>query len=140
MAATALATIKNWFKTGLKPTQTQFWATWDSFWHKDENIPIAKIDGLTAAIDGKAEAAQLTAHLTDPEAHPNLVQKERRTNFTPEEDTISIQLNVLIGVEIDGIMVMSQVIQSGFVHDTETGTLEFDFKAGMKHLIFYTIP
>src|SRR5690554_3023322 len=46
MAITALNTIKNWFKTGLKPTQAQFWATWDSFWHKDQSIPQANITNL----------------------------------------------------------------------------------------------
>ncbi|WP_291072009.1 phage baseplate protein [Empedobacter sp. UBA5637] len=49
-------TIKNWFKTSLKPTQAQFWATWDSFWHKDEKLPISSIDGLGGLLDGKAEA------------------------------------------------------------------------------------
>ena len=39
-------TIKNWFLTGLKPTQSQFWATWDSFWHKDEKIPITAIKDI----------------------------------------------------------------------------------------------
>lgn len=48
-------TIKNWFKTGLKPTQTQFWSTWDSFWHKSESLPISSISGLGTLIDGKAE-------------------------------------------------------------------------------------
>lgn len=48
-------TIKNWFKTGLKPTQTQFWSTWDSFWHKSESLPISAISGLGTLIDGKAE-------------------------------------------------------------------------------------
>lgn len=43
---TSLLVIKNWFKTGLKPTQTQFWATWDSFWHKGESIPQASILNL----------------------------------------------------------------------------------------------
>ena len=47
--------INNWFKTGLKPTQAQFWATWDSFWHKDEKIPISSIDKLGNLLDGKAE-------------------------------------------------------------------------------------
>ena len=48
-------TIKNWFKTGLKPTQTQFWSTWDSFWHKSESLPISSINGLGGLLDGKAE-------------------------------------------------------------------------------------
>ncbi|MDH1602554.1 hypothetical protein [Empedobacter sp. GD03739] len=48
-------TIKNWFKTGLKPTQTQFWAQFDSYWHKSESLPISAISGLGTLIDGKAE-------------------------------------------------------------------------------------
>ncbi|EGV44336.1 hypothetical protein BZARG_798 [Bizionia argentinensis JUB59] len=50
-----LSTIKNWFKTGLKPTQAQFWATWDSFRHKDDAIPLASIDGLEDDLDGKVD-------------------------------------------------------------------------------------
>lgn len=37
---TNLNTIKEWFRTGRKPTQSQFWATWDSFWHKHEGVVI----------------------------------------------------------------------------------------------------
>ena len=48
-------TIKNWFKTGLKPNQQQFWSTWDSFWHKSETLPISSINGLGGLLDGKAE-------------------------------------------------------------------------------------
>ena len=38
--------IKSWFKTGSKPTQEQFREWIDSFWHKDEMIPISKIEGI----------------------------------------------------------------------------------------------
>ena len=51
----SLAEIKNWFKTGLKPTQIQFWATWDSFWHKDEVIPQSRIQNLITDLENKAE-------------------------------------------------------------------------------------
>jgi len=53
---TDINTIKNWFKTGLKPTQNQFWSTWESYWHKSESLPISSINGLGDLIDGKAEA------------------------------------------------------------------------------------
>ena len=43
---TGIETIKNWFKTGLKPTQEQFTQVWDSFWHKSEKIPINQINGI----------------------------------------------------------------------------------------------
>lgn len=46
MAIQALNTIKNWFRTALKPTQGQFWDTWDSFWHKSDTIPTSVVDGL----------------------------------------------------------------------------------------------
>lgn len=49
-------TIRNWFKTGLKPTQTQFWSTWDSYWHKSESLPISSITNLGNLLDAKAEA------------------------------------------------------------------------------------
>lgn len=55
MAKTDITTIKNWFKTGLKPSQIQFWNTWDSFWHKDEKIPISSIEDLGNVIDNKSD-------------------------------------------------------------------------------------
>lgn len=50
MAIVSLTTIKNWFKTGLKPTQSQFWDVWDSFRHKSEAIPYVEIEGLDAVL------------------------------------------------------------------------------------------
>lgn len=74
-------TIKNWFKTGLKPTQAQFWATWDSFWHKDEKIPITAIEDIENILNAKAEEEVLTDHLTTPTAHADLFNtKEDKTN------------------------------------------------------------
>lgn len=46
MAVTGINIIKSWFVTRAKPLQSQFWAWMDSFWHKDEMIPIDKIEGL----------------------------------------------------------------------------------------------
>lgn len=50
-------TIKNWFKTGLKPTQEQFWAVWDSFRHKSDKIPVQEIQGLDELLFLKADKA-----------------------------------------------------------------------------------
>jgi hypothetical protein len=74
-------TIKNWFKTGLKPTQAQFWATWDSFWHIDEKIPITAIEDIENILNAKAEAEVLADHLTTPTAHADL--------FGAKEDKIN---------------------------------------------------
>ncbi|MBU2526150.1 MAG: hypothetical protein KKC03_06085 [Bacteroidetes bacterium] len=68
MAKVSLAAIKNWFKTGLKPTQAQFWDTWDSFRHKDDAVPAAEVEGLNLLLAGKAEAT----HIEDPNAHAAL--------------------------------------------------------------------
>jgi hypothetical protein len=66
-----LTTIKNLFKTGLKPTQQQFWDTWDSFWHKDEMIPIAKIEGIDAVFN------TINNHINSPTAHAAVLNKSR---------------------------------------------------------------
>jgi hypothetical protein len=52
MAIETLKTIKSWFKTGLKPTQVQFWSTWDSFRHKSEKVPIEDIEGIENLLTG----------------------------------------------------------------------------------------
>jgi hypothetical protein len=36
-----LQQIKEWFRTGLRPTQQQFWDAFDSFWHKGEELPFS---------------------------------------------------------------------------------------------------
>lgn len=56
---TNLNTLKNWFKTGLKPTQEQFWEWMDSFFHKEEKIPMAQIEELETTLQNKADAEQL---------------------------------------------------------------------------------
>jgi hypothetical protein len=71
MAKQAILNIKNWFKTGLKPTQDQFWDWIDSYWHKDEQIPIAKIDGVQPIYDA------INNHINDANAHTAILVKSR---------------------------------------------------------------
>ncbi|WP_166924967.1 hypothetical protein [Flavobacterium poyangense] len=77
MAIQTLNIIKSWFKTGLKPTQTQFWDTWDSFRHKSEKVPVGDVEGLYPLLDYKADKAVLDDHLLNADAHPNLLTKAR---------------------------------------------------------------
>jgi len=59
MAVININTIKSWFVTGAKPVQTQF-ANWlDSFWHKEENLPISSITNLQNVLNQKADIAQV---------------------------------------------------------------------------------
>ncbi|SNR32716.1 hypothetical protein [Flavobacterium sp. ov086] len=55
MALQTLKTIKNWFRTGLKPTQAQFWDTWDSFRHKSDKVPVGDIEGIDELLDSKTD-------------------------------------------------------------------------------------
>jgi len=67
--AVNINTILNWYRTGLKPTQAQFWASWTSFWHKDEAIPQSSISGLTNVLNAKTENSQFDAYKTDVNVH-----------------------------------------------------------------------
>jgi hypothetical protein len=69
MALQTLNTIKEWFKTGLKPTQTQFWDTWDSFRHKYEKVPVKDVEGIDELLLSKADKIILDNHLADKNAH-----------------------------------------------------------------------
>ena len=51
--------LQNWFVTGAKPTQEQFWAWQESYWHKGESIPTEKILGLSEVLANKADSEML---------------------------------------------------------------------------------
>ncbi|MGY5552033.1 hypothetical protein ACXA18_09500 [Riemerella anatipestifer] len=55
--------IKNWFRNGLKPTQEQFWAWQDSYFHKSEKIPQTQIEGLGDSLANKADASQIPSNI-----------------------------------------------------------------------------
>jgi len=59
MPAIALNTLKGWFVTAAKPLQAHYHAWLDSFWHKNEDIPIDTVEGLTDALNTRPNAAQL---------------------------------------------------------------------------------
>lgn len=61
MAITDKNTIISWFQTGDFPTSAQFNSAWDSFWHKDENIPMTKITGLNQQLQSTATSTQVNA-------------------------------------------------------------------------------
>lgn len=69
MAIQTLNTIKNWFKTSLKPSQQQFWDTWDSFRHKFDKVPVKDVDGIDELLNTKADKIDLNDHIADVNAH-----------------------------------------------------------------------
>lgn len=50
-----LITIKSWFRRGSKPTEAQFAATFDSFYHKQDNIPMSSVTNLPNSLANKSE-------------------------------------------------------------------------------------
>ena len=71
-------TLKKWFSNFMKPAQEHF-AEWiDSYWHKNEQIPMSKIDGLSTAIENTVSAKQLLNHLDDTNAHHALFEELKR--------------------------------------------------------------
>jgi len=74
--ATAKETLKGWFSNFKKPTQNQFWAWIESYWHKDEKIPIDSVEGLKSALENTANADMINNHLTDTQAHKALFDKK----------------------------------------------------------------
>nr|DAI26077.1 MAG TPA: hypothetical protein [Caudoviricetes sp.] len=73
---TTIETLKQWFSNLKKPTQEQFWAWLDSFWHKSEKIPMESVEGLDKLVEGTASAEQLNNHLNDSNAHKVLFDKK----------------------------------------------------------------
>ncbi len=53
MAIQTITQLKTWFRKGLKPLEGQFWDWFDSFWHKEEKIPMTSVDGLNEALNSK---------------------------------------------------------------------------------------
>ncbi|MBB6499106.1 hypothetical protein [Pedobacter cryoconitis] len=89
MSKQSINTIKNWFKTGLKPSQLQFWDTWDSFWHKDQTIPSSAIENLDNRFQEKADQEAFTGHLTDENAHKQLFSAKADRNHQHQIGDIS---------------------------------------------------
>lgn len=99
--ATDKNTLKNWFKTGLKPTQIQFWAWMDAFWHKDEAIPISSVSNLTTILNAKAESAQLNGKQDKLTAGANITidpdTKEISAVIPPSENVFTSDFNYNFG-------------------------------------------
>ena len=49
--------LKQWFRRGKYPTEAQFAAWLDSYWHKDEKIEVACVENLATLLNGKYSAA-----------------------------------------------------------------------------------
>ncbi|AZA84794.1 hypothetical protein C1637_18605 [Chryseobacterium lactis] len=79
--STPLNTILSYFETGDFPTQEQFQASWESFWHKDETIPTNKVAGLDSQLQNKADKNIFEAHTSNPDSHTAYLAKKDASNL-----------------------------------------------------------
>lgn len=63
MAIQSVNQLKQWFETGDKPTQQQFWDWLDSFVHKSEGIAIENVAGLLGTLQAKADLSTLADYV-----------------------------------------------------------------------------
>lgn len=82
--STPINTIFSWFETGDFPTQQQFQATFSSFFHKDENIPAEKIEGLSQMFEQTVSTQTIEAHFRDENAHADYLAKINAGNLNAE--------------------------------------------------------
>ena len=110
---TPISTLKRRFANFLKPTQEHFWAWMDSYWHKDENIPMNKVEGLSTALEGTASAEQLRNHLTDSQAHKGLF--DGKVDKVPGKILSSNDFTNELRTKLEGLqnVDMSQLLPKG---------------------------
>ena len=67
--------LKRWFKNGCKPTENHFAAHFDSYFHKDDLIPVSSIENLEELLQQlsgltREEVEEMIAqHNSAPDAH-----------------------------------------------------------------------
>lgn len=75
--------IYSWFETDDFPTEAQFRATWDSYWHKSESLPMNSISGLVAKFNQTVSKSTFESHLKDEDAHDKTLAKIDASNLLP---------------------------------------------------------
>ncbi|GIZ10295.1 hypothetical protein [Flavobacterium sp. UMI-01] len=73
-------TVKEWFKTGLKPTQAQFYSKFDFLRWRDEKIPISDIEEIEGILNEKADAEAFNNHVNGVDAHEALFDAKQNAN------------------------------------------------------------
>ncbi len=93
-------TLKTYFKKGLKPLEAQFASWLDSFWHKEDSIPLDKIAGTeTLLSDVENNKDTLTAHISDID-NPHQVNKAQLQldNVTNDAQVKRSEMATALGV------------------------------------------
>lgn len=113
-------TLKQWFVTGAKPLQAQYWAWLDSYWHKSEDISINAIHGLGEILESKADADQLQHYALLDASNIGVNQGAWRTalginDITPPDVDLT---NYYTKGEVDGLLENVTVDLAGYATET----------------------
>ena len=154
--ATTRQTLKQYFRQYATPTQAQFAELIDAFVHKDEDsLTQSKIDGLVAALEGKASTSQVntmvaskvTEIVTDPQfaaaptAHSHVAADveglsafiTRVTNFLDSADVSDTTINRWKEIETFLTGITDQQTLTGLLQQfqaeiiTKTSELQIEF-------------
>ena len=68
MAIVSRTQLKAWFRRGLKPLEVQFHSWIDSYWHKNDSIPMSSVDGLNDALNQRT--ISIDSALSDTSTNP----------------------------------------------------------------------
>lgn len=129
-------TVKQWFKTKLKPTQAQFYTFFDSIRWKDEKVATSDVDGLDVILAGKAERSVLSAVKSDVsnikiEVEKGLkVMEDISLDGIVSEELILPQKALVKAIRINGdssIIVGSTEGQDDIADNTSTNIRYVDF-------------
>lgn len=117
MAKQTIPQLRTWFSRFKKPTEGQFWDLFDSFFHKDENIPTSQVDGLAELLNGKypqSSATFLENRVTNVEGSVTYLQRQvadlgtiNKRSYTIDFNTnseLSQDSNLLGKITIDRIL------------------------------------
>lgn len=121
---TSKQTLKNWFSNLKKPTQHHFWAWLDSYFHKEEKIPMQNIEGLENALQDTASSTQINNHFLDNQAHKDLfdlkVDKEEGKQLSSENFTSELKEKLENMQNIDPSNYLQKGTFSGTAQDLKT--------------------
>lgn len=124
MAIRSISQLKAWFKKGAYPTAEQFADWMDSFFHKEETVPIGSVSGLTEQLNGKCPKDQAVLR----EEGKGLSTNDYTT--TEKNKLFGLPGSVYSKAEVDNKF---SVIAGGFViseHEVEVGEFRIAGSAG----------
>lgn len=90
--------LKGWFSNYKKPTQEQFWAWLESYWHKGEKIPVSELEGLNELL-----AAVQTPIVTDTYLIQVSLQGNKLRLVMSNEQVFEVDLSAVVGSGGGGI-------------------------------------